>query len=155
MFDVFWIAAIALGAGLFCGYLVWPAVRPCLHRPFLADARHLFHLNREWLEFRFVRLAAEHSQREEIIWFDADFDNDVLYVRNRMTGQLSAFVAFSVRLENFEGDDAPPVRQTGTAVFRFARDRWDTFGVALMNFTPAQTVLFYQASLELLEQEIR
>jgi len=86
---------------------------------------------------------------------DCDFDNDVAYVRNRVTGELAAFVAITIAIDDTEttGRTAPSFR-AGTAVFRLDRKHWDTEGLALLNLTPAEAIRFYQDDLEIVAQEV-
>ena len=100
MGEVFWVIAaggVATLAGVFM-----------LHRPsFLAARRRRrfalacrdFHWQREHLEARFVRLAQVHARPGSPLPADCDFADDVAYVRNRSTGELSAFVAVRIMLE--------------------------------------------------------
>ncbi len=81
------------------------------------------------------------------------------YVRNRTTGELSAFVAMTIAGE--EVDDAPHGSadavgnlQAGTAVFRFDRDHWVTDGRAILNLSPSEAIRYYHADLEIVGEEL-
>ena len=79
------------------------------------------------------------------------------YVRNRSTGELSAFVAVNIMLELPTGkqdDGHDGAIREATAVFRFAHDRWETDGRAIFNLSPSETIRFYQHDLEMVGQEL-
>ena len=123
----------------------------------MTDARRNFHLQRERLEIKFIQLAQAASKPGALRWSDCEFDNDVAYVRNRSTGELAAFVPVTIALDD-SGDlgmqSAMENLRSGTAVFRFARDRWETDGIALLNLTPTEAIRFYRDNLEIVAQEV-
>ena len=89
----------------------------------------------------------------------ARFADDVAYVRNRTTGELSAFVAVTVATEESDRSiprhaDAVGNLQAGTAVFRFDRDHWVTDGRAILNLSPNEAVEYYHADLEIVGEEL-
>ena len=43
---------------------------------------------------------------------------------------------------------------SGTAIFRFDRDHWETDGRAIRNLTPAEAVRHYRNEFQVVEQEI-
>ena len=67
----------------------------------LVQAKRRFHAQRERLEARFLQLTTAHSNPDAPRWADCTFADDVAYVRNRTTGELSAFVAVSIGTEEF------------------------------------------------------
>jgi acyl transferase domain-containing protein len=144
------LAVAAVGVAL-----AWPPVRSALRDSRLTAARRDFHRHREWLEAKFLGKAVNRVSSDSPRWVDCDFDNDVAYVRNRMTGELAAFVAITISIDDTEatGRTAPSLR-AGTAVFRFDRKHWDTEGLALLNLTPAEAIRFYQDDLEIVAQEV-
>lgn len=156
--ESWWIAAGA-GALLALFALVWRPIRAALRESRLAQARRDFHIQRERLEAKFIQLAAANAQSRALHWADCDFDDDVAYVRNRNTGELSAFVAVTVATDDFEdpaagiGDLVGNLR-AGTAVFRFDRDHWETDGRAILNLSPTEAIRFYQNDLEMVDQEL-
>ena len=158
MVDSWWIPAIV--GTIVAGYLlVWRPMRVASREAKLALARRNFHVQRERLEAKFVQLASARAKLHGPHWEDCDFDDDVAYVRNRNTGELSAFVAVTVSVDDFEnapggiGDLIGNLR-AGTAVFRFDRDHWETDGRAIFNLSPAEAVRFYQNDLEMVDQEL-
>jgi hypothetical protein len=141
-----------------------------------AEACREFHWQREHLEARFMQIAQQRAKPGSPRWADCDFSDDVAYVRNRYTGELSAFVAVSILLDlppskgqdgeiaKFDQQDhlqehwrhglgrAGAIREA-TAVFRLAHDRWETDGRAIFNLSPSETIRFYQHDLEMVRQE--
>jgi hypothetical protein len=89
---------------------------------------------------------------------DCNFADDVSYVRNRATGELSAFVAVSLAMEDPESvgsnsGDAVGNLQLGTAVFRFDRDHWETDGRTILNLSPSEAIRFFVNDLEKVGEE--
>ena len=122
-----------------------------------AYARRYFRPQREHLEARFVQLLSGRSEMQDARWLDCDFDDDVSYVRNRITGELSAFVAVTIAAENAEdlsagSGEAIGNLRAGTAVFRFDGAHWNTDGKTLFNLSPAEAVRCYQDDLEIVKQ---
>jgi hypothetical protein len=155
MIGYLWILGAVLVAAAIGLALSWTPLRNALRESHLATARRDFHRHREWLEAKFMGKAAGRLRPEAPRWLDCEFDNDVAYVRNRVTGELAAFVAITVSLDDTEltGRTAPSSR-SGTAVFRLDRKHWDTEGLALLNLTPAEAIRFYQDDLEIVAQEV-
>jgi hypothetical protein len=154
----FWVILASVGGGgILLGLFLWWPLRIVLRKARLTDARRNFHLQRERLEVKFIRLAAAHAKPGAPRWADCEFDNDVAYVRNRSTGELAAFVGVTIGLE--DADDGPlgssmENLRNGTAVFRFDRDHWETDGVALLNLSPTEAIRFYRDNLEIVAQEV-
>lgn len=147
-----------LGAGAAAAVLLciwWPAWGGSRERRF-ARARKDFHAQRERLEAKFVQLAMAHSAADSPRWEDCTFDDDVAYVRNRTTKELSAFVAVTVATDALEGPAAgiSGSFRVGTAIFRLDRDHWETDGRAILNLNPAEAIRYYQDDLEVVEQEL-
>ena len=158
MVEPWWIL---IGAGTILALLVfiWRPIRAASREARFAQARRDFHTQRERLEVKFIYLAAAHAQSRSLHWADCDFDDDVAYVRNRTTGELSAFVAVTVAADDL-GDPTAGIGdlvgnlRAGTAVFRFDRDHWETDGRAILNLSPAEAIRFYQNDLEMVDQEL-
>jgi hypothetical protein len=134
---------------------VWRPVRTAWREARFAEACRAFHWQREGLEARFVRLGVARAKPEAARWIDCQFDDDVAYARNRSTGELSAFVAVTIRVEAFEGSpDAARARLDATAVFRFNGKRWETDGRAIFDVTPTEAIHLFQRDLEMVGQEV-
>jgi len=158
MGDSSWFLLTAAIAFL-CGIaFLWRPLRLAIRRPRLAEARRDFHWQRERLETKFVLLAQGHVQPGTPYWDECEFDNAVAYVRNRSTGELSAFVAIVVPIEEIQKAPAglPEMAKTyrsATAVFRFNGRHWDTDGRAIFNLSPSETIRFYRRNLVMVDQE--
>jgi hypothetical protein len=123
----------------------------------LAQAKRRFHIQRERLEAKFLRLAAEKVPPDARRWADCMFADDVAYVRNRTTGEISAFVAVTLAPEDLDPEmpaAAADRLQAGTAVFRFDRDHWETDGRAILNLTPLEAIHHFRNELEIVEKEL-
>lgn len=152
----YWMIA-AVMAVVVSGLLafLWSPAQRALRESRLAGARRDFHLKRERLELKFVQKAAARVRPDAPPWTDCEFDNDVAYVRNRATGELAAFVAIIVTIDDTGATGrAIPSYRSGTAVFRLDRKHWDTDGQALLNLTPVEAIRFYQDDLEIVAQEV-
>ena len=132
-------------------------------KPPLAIIKRRFHAQRERLEAKFVQLAAVSADAEMRRWAGCSFADDVAYVRSRATGELAAFVAVTVT-PDLTPDDAESVAygaadanrtfQSGTAIFRFDHDHWETDGQAIRNLSPAEAVRHYRSEFEVVGQEV-
>ena len=58
---------------------------------------------RERLEAKFFQLAAASGRPRGLEWTGCDFDDDVVYARDRRSGELCALVAVTIRFEAQEG----------------------------------------------------
>jgi hypothetical protein len=156
-----WWWILALGAALAgIAILLWRPARMAAREARLAQAKRHFHRQRERLEAKFIQLAAAGAKPDAPRWTDCDFDDAVAYVRNRATGELSAFVAVTVALDGLpdvstsSASDLIGNLRAGTAVFRFDRDHWETDGRAILNLSPSEAIRFYQNDLEVVGQEL-
>jgi len=158
MLNLLWIS---LGvAAILAGILfVWRPIRLAYRQAQFAAKRRDFHTQREHLEAKFIRLASANPRSNATYWDDCDFDDDVAYVRNRNTGELSAFVRVTVAVD--AGKDPAAAMESiignlraGTAIFRFDRDHWETDGRAILNLSPAEAIRFYQNDLEMVDQKL-
>ncbi len=127
----------------------------------LTQAKQRFHVQRERLEAKFIQLASAKAKPEAPRWADCTFADDVAYVRNRATGEISAFVAVAIATEpahlDRAGQDEPDADrplQAGTAVFRFDRDHWETDGRAILNLSPNEAVTYYRHDWEIVGEEL-
>ncbi|MEA1949830.1 MAG: hypothetical protein U9N87_00480 [Planctomycetota bacterium] len=183
MGGLFWVI-VAGGLAALAGLLISrrSPISAAWRRNRFIEACRSFHWQREHLEARFVHISQLHCKPGSPRWADCDFSDDVSYVRNRYTGELSAFVAVTILLdvpqvmhdeESMQDDDivygdgysyddecehntmdlGTTVREA-TAVFRFGRERWETDGRAVFNLSPSETIRFYQHDLEVVGQEL-
>lgn len=154
-----WWLLLGAAAVLAVFVLVWRPMRAASREARFVQARRDFHAQRERLEVKFIQLAAANAQLRTLHWDDCDFDDDVAYVRNRSTRELSAFVAVTVAADDFDDPSAGMGGlvgnlRAGTAVFRFDRDHWETDGKAILNLSPTEAIRFYENDLEMVDQEL-
>jgi hypothetical protein len=154
-----WILLV-VATGLVVGVgLAWrPFLAARRGRRFAEACRH-FHRQRERLEAKFVQLGAAGAKAEGPRWTDCYFDDDVAYARSRSTGELSAFVAVTIEMDDFDRrlpaiPDAVGNLRSATAVFRFDGHHWETDGRAIFNLTPTEAIHFYQRDLEMVGREV-
>ena len=98
MSQYWWLPIVAIV--LLTAAWLWYPRRRTSRRVRLVQAKQRFHAQRERLEAKFIQLAASAAKANAPRWADCTFADDVAYVRNRATGELSAFVAVSIGAEN-------------------------------------------------------
>ena len=163
MFFVWCLAIIAVGLAV-AAFLWRPRCKASCAAG-LTQAKQRFHVQRERLEAKFIQLAAAKAKPEAPRWADCTFADDVSYVRNRATGEISAFVAVAIASEPAHLDragqdstdtdpDADKHLQAGTAVFRFDHDHWETDGRAILNLSPNEAVTYYRHDWEIVGEEL-
>ncbi|MFM9059928.1 MAG: hypothetical protein ACKOSQ_12540 [Planctomycetaceae bacterium] len=157
--------AILLGftfaAALLAGVATAIALRPmriARQAELIARAQRDFHRQREPLEAKFIEKAAVRGKPRGLRWVDVDFDDDVVYARDRVTKQLKALVAIEVTFEAVAGggmEDVPNVAMAKAATAEFIHDgtRWMTEGKVYFNLAPSATVQFLAKSMELVEEQ--
>jgi len=153
-----WMILLFVGAVIALVAIVWRPLWASVRESRFARARKSFHIQRERLEIKFLQLAAAKAKPNSPHWTDCEFDDDVAYVRNRSTGELSAFVAVTLACQDGNDlisgvGDLIGNLQAGTAIFRFDQDHWETDGQAILNLSPAEAIRFYQSDLEMVDQE--
>ena len=119
----------------------------------LKRARSEFYLRREWLEAEFLSLAKSRGLPRGLDWVDCDFDDGVAFARDRMTRELRALVAVTIRFEAIPGGGMEDVEAVGnlraaTVVFRYAQNKWVADGRALFNVDPDEAIQRYRNELE-------
>jgi hypothetical protein len=157
---VFSVAAVAAVAslGVFLGVRPLQLARAAER---LARARRDFHRQREPLEAKFIERAAASGKPRGLRWLDVEFDDDVVYARDRRRGQLKALVAIEVSFEAVEGtvmddeDQAEAVGRVRAATAEFVHDgtRWQTNGRVYFNLAPSATVKYLASDLEMVAEE--
>jgi len=155
-----WVPAAAAVMLLAGAGSIWWRIRAARREARYSRARRDFHWQRERLEAKFVQLGLINTKGRAPRWTDCRFDDDVAYARNRATGELTAYVAAVIEMEEFSrgrlhGRCAALGRhRAATAVFRFDGQRWETDGRAIFNLSPTETIDFYQRDLEMVGQEV-
>ena len=156
--ESWWIIPIGLVVVALVAAVCWRPVRRAAREARFVQARKGFHKQREWLEVRFLQLADAHAKPESPKWAGCEFDDPVSYVRQRSTGELSAFVAVTLALESVSKSSGSATDlignlRVGTAVFRFDKDHWATDGRVILNLSPSEAIRFYQNDFEMVGQE--
>lgn len=124
----------------------------------LARAQRDFHRQREFLEAKFIERAAASGKPRGLRWIDVQFDDDVVYARDRRSRRLKALVAVAVSFEAVEGEgmeDVAAVSNVRAATAEFLHDgtRWATEGRVYFNLAPSGTVKYLRKDLELVAEE--
>lgn len=150
-------AAVAVLAAFTVGLALKP-IRAKRQAEWLARARRDFHRQREQLEAKFIDQAAASGKPRGLRWLEVDFDDDVLYARDRRTRLLRALVAIEVRFEAIEGGGMEEVEavsnvRAATGEFLHESGRWRTEGRVYFNLAPEATVKYLAADLELVAAE--
>jgi hypothetical protein len=141
------------GIALICA---WPRISGRGGIMTLEHARASFHRRREWLEARFLTLAAQSGKPRGLRWVDCEFEDDVAFARDRKTHHFRALVGVAIQFEATEGGDMEDVeavanRKAATVVFRLDGPEWEVDGRALFNLNPAQTIEQFQHELEVVD----
>src|SRR3954471_24409576 len=124
------IGGLVFVAGLLIGIVLAKRKSLGQRRHELSEAQLQFRRMREQLEAKFLQKAALTGKPRGLRWADCEFENDVAYARDRQSGQLSAFVAVSIKFEAIPGGgmeevEAVQQRTYGTAVFSYdPQQRW-------------------------------
>jgi hypothetical protein len=159
MIGHFWIFLVAIIVCLTIIAMIWRPLHRAWSRARFTEARRDFHRQRERLEAKFVVLGMSNTRTDGIRWVDCDFDDDVAYARNRTSGELSAFVAVTIALDDADeqplvNDDELGTLRAATAVFRFDGRHWETDGQAIFNLSPTEAIHLYQRDLEMVGREV-
>jgi hypothetical protein len=150
-----WWWAVVIVAGLLAGG-VFMFRRPLrrMSREIQSErAQELFRLQRERLEMLFLPAAANTGKPRGLRWVECDFDDEVVYARDRNTKELVALVGVIIRFEAVEGSDMEGLPAVGNlrnacAVFFFQKGNWHTAGKALFNMNPAEAVEHFRNRYE-------
>ncbi len=94
-------------------FLVRPRRRLQLEKAQFQSARRQFPLRREWLEARFLTLATQSGLPRGLAWGDCEFDNDVAFARERVSGELRALVGVTISFAAIEGGGMEEVEAVG------------------------------------------
>ncbi|MFO0949227.1 MAG: hypothetical protein U1D30_25500 [Planctomycetota bacterium] len=109
-------------------------------------------MQRERLEAKFFELAGSTENSKGLQWEDCDFHNEVSFVRDKSSGQLSAFVEVTIRFSAIAGGGMEHVQAVGnlrnaTAVFHYHHGQWGTGGAALFNMNPTEAIARFNPSV--------
>jgi hypothetical protein len=151
-----WLIPALVVVGLVALVLAWRPLRGILHEIQAERARELFALQREWLEAKFIDMAAASGKPRGLRWKDCEWESPVKFARERKTGQLTALVGVAVAFEAVAGSDMEGLPSVGnlrnaTAIFFFHRGQWHTTGRALFNMNPDEALDRFKAQYEPVE----
>ena len=149
--------AVAAVAGVATALALRP-IRTARRAERLARAQRDFHRQREQLEAKFIERASQSGKPRGLRWTDVQFDDDVVYARDRRSGGLKALVAIEVSFEAVEGGGMEEVEavsnvRAATAEFLYDGTRWQTDGRVYFNLAPNATVKYLATDLELVAEE--
>lgn len=116
-------------------------------------AREMFRLQRERLEIQFIKAAAATGKPRGLFWKECQWENEVLFVRDRENGQIAALVGVTIQFEAVPGGDMEGLPAVGnlrnaSAVFFFSKGCWGTAGRAVFNKNPAEAVEHFKNQYE-------
>ncbi len=132
---------IAAGILATCLLATWAIlrrpVRQIVEDVLLEHARSLFHRNRERLEARFILALRRADPAEGERWENADWDDDVLWARDRQSHHVLALTCVEFEPEPFETFVGPI---HSTAIFEFHDGHWCAQGRRLDEMRPDEAV---------------
>lgn len=148
-----WTGLLVAAVLLAVVFFVWRPWRATVREARFGEAFRQFHLYRERLEAKFIQLAERRNLADSVHWEDADFGDEVAFVRHRTSGELSAFVPLTVGMSDCdlslaEASDLIGNLRVATVVFRFDGKHWDTDGRAMLNLKPEEAIRLYHRELE-------
>ncbi len=158
--NVWWIVAGIVAVGVVALICAW---KPLQHRWLRRDAeqaRQTFRLHRELLEAKFFTMASSLGKPRGLRWLDCQWQDQVVFARDRQAGLITAFVGVNIRFEAIEGGDMEDVAAVGTvrdacALFHYQLGGWGTGGRALFNMDPQTAVDRLQDQYESLEPKVK
>ncbi len=126
------------------------------HEILAERARELFRLQTARLEQRFFEKAAASGIPRGLRWQAISFVGEPILARQRLGGQLLAFVPLIIQFSAIPGsdmEDLPAVAEakSATAVFFLEDGHWETSGRTLFNLTPREVLQHYAHECEALE----
>src|SRR5260221_506132 len=91
-------AALVVGLSTLAGRVWWRERQ-------LRWARFIFPKQREHLEAKFLTAAMNSGKPRGLRWKNCEWERDILFARDRYTGNLAALVAITIQFEAIEGGD--------------------------------------------------
>jgi hypothetical protein len=148
-----WLVAALLLALVPLLLLFWRVGRAQTAEGQLERARRQFQLQREHLEAQFLPAAAATGKPRGLRWLACEWENGVVFARERQTGLLIALVGVTVRFEAVEGSDMEGLPAVGnlrnaSAVFYYRQGRWQTGGKVVFNLNPDEAVAHFKNRYE-------
>ncbi|HZT79642.1 MAG TPA: hypothetical protein VFA26_05460 [Gemmataceae bacterium] len=151
-----WLVLIGTVGIVVAGAVVLALVLLRPHRVPVEQARRLFLMQREHLEAHFLRAANASGRPRGLRWKECDWEHEVLFARDRQSGELTALVGVTIRFEAVPGGDMEGVAAVGnlrnaSAVFFFRGGRWQTQGKAVFNLNPGEALEHFKNQYERVE----
>jgi hypothetical protein len=151
--DWWWLLPVVLLVVLIVAVVAWRPFRAFGREVQLERARELFLLQRERLEAHFLKAAAGSGKPRGLLWKDCDWESEVIFARERQSGQLAALVSITIQFEAVAGSDMEGLPAVGnlrnaSAVFFFQRGQWHTVGKAIFNMNPDEAVAHFKNQYE-------
>jgi hypothetical protein len=134
---------LLIGAGILIVFLFLAALvvrrplRQMVEDVHVDHARALFHQQREWLEARFISVLNRVDPAEGQRWESAQWDDEILWARDRQTRHLLALVCVRFEAGPF---DLAPLQRHATALFEFRKGHWCVDGKRLDEIRPDEAV---------------
>lgn len=118
--------------------------------------RESFAFNRTRLESLFFTTASASGKPRGLRWKECQWNELIEWVRDKMTGQMMAFVGVTISFEAIEGGDMEGVEAVGnlrnaTAVFYYDNE-WRTAGRVIFNLNPSEAVEHFKSGYERLAE---
>lgn len=163
MLGFWWIVLIVAAIAAILFLVAWRPYQIVVRETRFVETMKSFRLHRERLEAKFIQLASTNARPNSPHWEECFFDDDIAYVRSRRTGELSAFVALTVATDVPEvqalgtgrfGSSSIESIRTGTAIFRFDRNHWETDGRAILDLNPTEAIQFYHNDLRIIGERV-
>ncbi len=136
-----WLILMGITAGCFAA--AWLVVRPArrvVDTMRFDHARDLFRRRREWLEAAFLAVLARTEPLERVRWEDAHWQDEVLWARDRPTGDLLALIGVDFDPDPIFDPPDQPGRHS-TALFEFRKGAWMAEGKRLDQIRPEEAML--------------
>jgi hypothetical protein len=145
-----WLAALG-GVVLLLLVMGWRFGRKRRTDP--AHISAVFAAQRPALEQAFFAAVARSGKPRGLTWAALEWLPDVVFVRERSTGDLAALVGVTVRFEAVPGGDMEGVAavnnlRNACAVLHYHHGHWGTSGRILFNLDPDEVVVRFAAQYE-------
>ena len=152
---LWWIVG-SLGAVLAL-FVLWGAIWTLRQRRQIKTAIPAFFPQREHLEAQFLQVASRLGKPRGLLWKSCDWDDQVVFAREVLSGKLNVLVAVTIHFEAVEGGDMERVEavslpRNASAVFFYEKGRWNTSGKAVFNLNPAEALEHFKGQYQQLEK---
>jgi hypothetical protein len=138
MGPLIWAGILLVCFALACWLIFWRRTAWQIFEDVHVDrARELLHQQREWLEARFISALSHIDAAEGQRWESAQWDDEVLWARDRQTRHLLALVCVHFEPAPF---DLLQVPRHATALFEYRKGRWQAEGKRLDEVRPDEAV---------------